>query len=147
MTLLVDNIIAKFPVKNIPAITGEPDYEAINNMVQTLYGNAASLARTLGGGRHGHIGIIMSPPSYATLTATPYISPNDPVALPIIPQASAAPAREQIRTLHQEERQIYTDNDITLFSYHLQTLLVVITNDRPSGLSTKPDLTVEQQTR
>jgi hypothetical protein len=49
MALTVDAIVAKFPVKSIPTITGEPNYNAINQMVQTLYSNAASLATTLGG--------------------------------------------------------------------------------------------------
>jgi len=110
MTLSVDEIVAKFPVKNIPNITGEPDYEAINHMVQTLYGNAASLTTTLGGGGHGHIGLIMSPPLYATLTATPYISPDDPGALPIIPPAATTPAREQIRIIHKEQRHIFDNH-------------------------------------
>jgi hypothetical protein len=70
MVLTVDAIVAKFPVKSIPTITGEPDYDAINQVVQTLYGNAASLATALGGGAHGHIGNIMTPPLYATLIAT-----------------------------------------------------------------------------
>jgi hypothetical protein len=72
MALTVDAIVAKFPIKSIPTITGEPDYDDINQMVPTLYGNAASLATTLGGGAHGHIVTIMTPPLYATLTATPY---------------------------------------------------------------------------
>jgi hypothetical protein len=81
MAPTVDAIVAKFPVKSIPTITGEPNYDAINQMVQTLYGNAASLATTLGGGAYGHIGNIMTPPLHATLTATPYELPMDPGAL------------------------------------------------------------------
>jgi hypothetical protein len=71
MSLSVDAIVAKFPVKNIPLINGEPDYEAINHLVQTLYSNAASLATTLGGGGHGHIGIIMTAPLYPSMV--PYL--------------------------------------------------------------------------
>ncbi len=85
MTLSVNDIVAKFPIKILPLIMGEPDYETINHMVQTLYGNAASLATTLGGGVHGHIGIIMGQALYATLMATPYIAPIDPGVLPNIP--------------------------------------------------------------
>jgi hypothetical protein len=34
MALTFDAIVAKFPVKITPTITGEPDYDAINQMVQ-----------------------------------------------------------------------------------------------------------------
>jgi hypothetical protein len=71
-------------------------------MVQTLYSNAASLTTTLGGGGHGHIGIIMTPPLYATLTANPYITTVDPGILLNIPAAATTPARELIHTQAKE---------------------------------------------
>jgi hypothetical protein len=67
----------------IPTITGEPDYDAMDQMVQTLYGNAALLTTTLWGGANGYIRNIMTPPLYATLTATPYEIPMDPSARPV----------------------------------------------------------------
>ena len=66
----------------MPKIDRETDYRNINTMVQLLYGNAASLPTTLGGGQHGHIGIVMTPQFYTTLANTPYESPNDPVITP-----------------------------------------------------------------
>jgi hypothetical protein len=110
MALTVDAIVAKFPVKTIPTITGEPDYDAINQMVQTLYGNAASLATTLGGGAHGHIGNIMTPPLYATLTETPYELPDDPGPLPVIPAGATKTVREQIRAEHNENRRVFDNH-------------------------------------
>jgi hypothetical protein len=68
-------------------------------MAQTLYGNAASLATMLGGGGHGHIGIIMRQPLYATLNVTtPYVAPVDRGVLPTILVAATSPTRERIRT-------------------------------------------------
>jgi hypothetical protein len=66
MGLFVDDILAKFPTKTIPTISGEPYYASISNMVQLMYGNAASLPTSLGGGQHSHIGLIMTPILYAT---------------------------------------------------------------------------------
>ena len=113
MALSADDIVAKFTVKTLPSIIGEPNYESINNMVQTLYGNAATLATTLGGGAHGHIGIIMTNALYATLTATPYTAPIDPGVLPIIPLNATIAVRENLRVEHKEERRIY-DNHINM---------------------------------
>jgi hypothetical protein len=48
MVLSIDDIVAKFPVKTLPAIIqGDPDYESINQMMQLLCGNAVSLPTTL----------------------------------------------------------------------------------------------------
>jgi hypothetical protein len=110
MALTVDAIVAKVPVRIIPTITGEPNNDSINQMVQTLYGNAALLATTLGGGAHGHIGNIITPTLYATLTATPYKIPMDPGALPIIPASVAKAVREQLRTEHHEERRVFNNH-------------------------------------
>ena len=44
----------------MPKIDREPDYNNINTMMQILYGNAASLPTTLGGGQHGNLGIMMT---------------------------------------------------------------------------------------
>jgi hypothetical protein len=110
MALTVDAIVAKFPIKSIPTITGEPDYDAINQMVQTLYGNASLLATTFGAGAYGHIGNIMTSPLYATLTATPYKLPIDPGPLPIIPTGATKTVREQICAEHQENRRVFDNH-------------------------------------
>jgi hypothetical protein len=52
MLLNIDDIIAKFPNKQLPIIDGEPDYTSINTMVQLIYSNAATLSTTQGGGQH-----------------------------------------------------------------------------------------------
>jgi hypothetical protein len=49
MGLSVADIVAKFPVKTLPIITGEPDYASIGQIIQIVYGNAAALPTTIGG--------------------------------------------------------------------------------------------------
>ena len=66
----------------MPKTDGEPKYSYIKTMMQVMYGNAASLLTTLGGGQHGHIAIIMTPQLYTTLANTPYDSPPDPGITP-----------------------------------------------------------------
>ncbi len=109
--LTVDAIVAKFPNKTLPKIKEEPNYENINESVQLLYANAATLATTLGGGAHGHIGIIMQQPLYATLTATPYIEPAEPTVLPVYPPNTTAATREIIRAKHKEEQRIFSNHN------------------------------------
>ena len=74
---------SKFTAKHLPKHDGEPMCEIINKLMQLLYANAATLPTTLGGGRHGHIGIIMQPTLYTTLSTVAYNTPTDPGPLPV----------------------------------------------------------------
>jgi hypothetical protein len=110
MRLSVADIVAKFPVKTLPIITGEPDYATIGQIIQTLYGNAASLPTTIGGGAHGHIGLVMTTVLYATLTPTAYTVPDDPGPV-ITHTANASQAiRERDTITYKEARRIYDNN-------------------------------------
>eukprot|EP00957_Ditylum_brightwellii_P187422 14273534-Ditylum_brightwellii.AAC.1 len=59
MTLLTDNVLAKFVYKMLPIIDGQPTYADINKMSKMLYANVAKVPTTLGGGNKGHIRLIM----------------------------------------------------------------------------------------
>ena len=102
MVLSVDDVVAKFPMKTMPKIDREPDYGNINTMMQLLYGNAASLPMTLGGGQHGHIGIIMTPQLYATLANTSYKSPTDPGITPTHATGASSAIRQTDFLEHKE---------------------------------------------
>ena len=80
----VDEILAKFLAKTLPSIQGEPTYESINDMMQSLYGNIATIKTPLGGGRHVHFGLILKEALYTTLSETPFIVPQDPGPLPVL---------------------------------------------------------------
>jgi len=74
--LSVEDIVSKFPIKALPPIDGEPTYSGTNEVMQKLHANAATVQTTLGGGRHGRIGMIMRPVLYATLTQVAYERPR-----------------------------------------------------------------------
>jgi hypothetical protein len=115
MAFSADDIVSKFPVKTLPTINREPDCDTISTMAQALCGNAASLSTPSGGGAHGHIRIIMTAASWATLaTATLHITPLDFGPLPIIPATvTTAAACEQVCIKHKEARRI-CDNHINM---------------------------------
>eukprot|EP00957_Ditylum_brightwellii_P052211 3959138-Ditylum_brightwellii.AAC.1 len=46
--------------------------------MQQLYENAATIPSSLGGGVHGHIGLVMEPTLYFSLSATAYNAPSAP---------------------------------------------------------------------
>ena len=110
MVLSVDDGVAKFPMKTMPKINGEPDYGNINTIMQLLYGNATSLLTTLGRGKYGHIGIIMTPQLYTTLENTPYKSPPDPGITPTHATGASVVIRQTDFLKHKEERIIYENH-------------------------------------
>ena len=75
--MLVKDIRVKFTIKTIPAIIGEPTYKAINEVQEALYANSAATPTTLGGGRNGHIGLIMDAVFYANTSITAYTRPTE----------------------------------------------------------------------
>ena len=102
MVHLVDDVVAKFPMKTMPKLDGEPNYGNINTMVQLLYEKAASLPTTLGGGQHGHIGIIMTTQLYNTLANTLYKNPPDTGITPTHAIGASAEIRQTNFLVHKE---------------------------------------------
>jgi hypothetical protein len=62
------------------AIQGQPTYADLNLLRTTLYKEAARVPSTLGGGTCGHLGLVMSPALYATISPVAWVTP----ALPIL---------------------------------------------------------------
>ena len=110
--LPVDDIIAKFRIKTLTKIEGEPTYESISKISHELYTNAATLSSPLGGGKHGHIGMVMKPALYATLSATPYVEPQEPSLTPVFDPTRiyTESQRQQIRDDHAIKVKTFTDH-------------------------------------
>ena len=64
---IINKVVAKFVIKAILTISGDPDYEYLNEMIQALYDNVAILPTTLAGGKHDQISLIMKDTLYTTL--------------------------------------------------------------------------------
>eukprot|EP00957_Ditylum_brightwellii_P156780 11932736-Ditylum_brightwellii.AAC.1 len=84
-----DKIKAKFPHPTLQRIEGEPDYAEINTLMQQLYKNAATIPSSLGGGAHGHIGLVMEPILYSSLSATACNAPSEPTRTTLPGNASS----------------------------------------------------------
>ena len=108
--LSVEDIVSKFPIKALPPINGEPTYSGINDMMQALYANAATMQTTLGGGRHGHIGMIMKPALYATLSQVAYEKPEDPGPLPVYGRTASDQVRQNVDNEFHENKRVYENH-------------------------------------
>ena len=68
-----------FAYPDLTRIIGEPTTASLITLQNEVKANAQAVHTTLGGGEHGHLGLVCSPKTYATLVPgnTPYIkSPN-----------------------------------------------------------------------
>ena len=98
-------------------------------MKHELYANAALIPSPLGGGQHGHIGLIMQAPLYQTISNTPFIIPSDPGILPVFsPNISYTAAhREAIIMEHKELRRIF--DTIINVDFAIKKLVIIAVQD------------------
>eukprot|EP00957_Ditylum_brightwellii_P014341 1079396-Ditylum_brightwellii.AAC.1 len=73
-----DKIKAKFPPPTLQQVEGEPDYTVIHEIMQQLHKNAATILSSIRGGAHGHIGLVIEPTLYSSLSVTAYNAPRAP---------------------------------------------------------------------
>ena len=107
-TITVDTVLSTFPYPTITPIHGVPTFETINNMVNDLKANAATIQTENGGGQLGFLGLMVSATVYATLSNQPFIVPANPGPTPIPPPGhpSAAQLTANIRQ-HTENLRLF----------------------------------------
>jgi hypothetical protein len=77
-----DELIAGFPHSSLPKVTVEPTFEDLKLFRWLLNTNAMSVSSYVGGGCHGHLGIIMTNEEYFAIAADVFPVPNNPGASP-----------------------------------------------------------------
>jgi hypothetical protein len=103
----VEEIINGFPNPILPKIDHEPTFEDIQVATPLLNADSISIPSMVGGGAHGHHGIIMTQVEYATISTSPWVEPYNPNGVPIIPPGTTAVDATQIARMHAECRRIY----------------------------------------
>ena len=96
-----------FQHKLLTKIHGKPTYPTLHKLHTELKANASSVPSTLGGGLHGHLGLILTPTAYATLQpTTPWVTPPNPG--PFVPPAAGTAAQlDAARTVWVESHQCF----------------------------------------
>jgi hypothetical protein len=77
-----DELIAGFPHSSLPEVTGEPTFEDLKVIRRLLNTNAMSVSSYIGGGCHGHLGVIMTNEEYFAIAADVLPLPDNPGASP-----------------------------------------------------------------
>ena len=74
----IEYVDTYFELRTLTRIHGEPDYEALKTLKNELKSNATQVTTDLGGGEHGHLGLVLTPAKYAAVSAIPYNRPVHP---------------------------------------------------------------------
>jgi hypothetical protein len=102
-----DELIAGFPHSSLPKVTGEPTFEDLKVIRRLLNTNAMSVSSYVGGGRHGHLGIIMTNEEYFAIAADVFPVNKNPGASAEVVVGMTAAVIAELTRLHREATQVY----------------------------------------
>jgi hypothetical protein len=102
-----DELIAGFPYSSLLKVTGDPIFKDLKVIWRLLNTNAMSVAPYEGGGRHGHIGIIMTNKEYFAVAVDVFPVPNNPGPSAAVVTGMPAAIIAETTRLYKEETQVY----------------------------------------
>jgi hypothetical protein len=108
----VEDVMESFPHPVLPTVQGEPDYQTIHATRKFLQANSQAIDTHLGGGTLGHLGLIISDASYATIAPatdagpTLWTTPQAPGRAPANTDGTAAQI-SAARHIWEEDVQTY----------------------------------------
>ena len=98
----IDYANTYFEFPELTKIHGAPNYPTLRIIHDEMKANAHSVECNLGGGAHGHYGLVVTPAEYAMVPATiPYIRPVHPCPL-IIPLGATQILATGLRADHKQ---------------------------------------------
>jgi hypothetical protein len=100
-------LIAGFPHSSLPNITGEPTFEDLKVIRRLLNTNAMSVASYEGGGRHGHLDIIMTSKEYLAIAVDVFPLPNNPGPSAVVVVGMTESVIAETTQLHREATQVH----------------------------------------
>jgi hypothetical protein len=97
-----EELIAGFPHSSLPKVTGEPTFGNLKVIRRLLNTNAMSVSSYLGGGRHGHLRIIMTKEEYFAIAADVFPVPKNPGASAEVVVGMTAAVITEMTRLHRD---------------------------------------------
>eukprot|EP00957_Ditylum_brightwellii_P044325 3362913-Ditylum_brightwellii.AAC.1 len=89
----------------------KPTYKTISKLKEKIYANVAAVPTTLGGGQHGHIGVVAPPTVYSTLSSKKYTALKEPMQ-PTFTVLTQDAMKVKNLMEYKEEPQIYNNHNI-----------------------------------
>ena len=95
-----------FEIANLTRIHGEPNFESIRTLQREVIINAQCVHSDLGGGAHGHLGLVLSPEEYALHSDAAYRRPTHPGII-VIPPGTTNHLTNIYREQHRERLRVF----------------------------------------
>ena len=76
--ITVEGVLTDFSKPILTNIDGEPTREGLVDLHQFISGNTAPMASNLGGGRHGHLLLMMTAEEYREQIGFAFLPPHNP---------------------------------------------------------------------
>ena len=108
-TANIDYINSVFEFPTLTKIIGKPTYESLTTIKNQLKANAGKVQCELGGGAHGHLGLILSDAEYALVSPTPYIRPIHPG--PNVPVGVTQVENTNLRAQYNESLRLFRETN------------------------------------
>ena len=102
----VNYAVSCFKYKSPTPIIRAPTNKTLKRLKQELWANASSVESDLGGRDHGHLGLVLNNPEYASVSAILFVSPEYPATLTTLNTATQVKALN-LREDHKESKQSY----------------------------------------
>jgi hypothetical protein len=102
-----DKLIAGFPHSSLPKVTGDPTFEDLKVIRRLLNTNDMSVASYEGGGRHGHLCIIMTNEEYFAVAVDVFPVPSNPGPSAAVVAGTKAEVIAETTQLPKEATHVY----------------------------------------
>jgi hypothetical protein len=102
-----DELIAVFLHSSLPKVTEEPTFEDLKFIRRLLNNDAMSVASYEGGGRHGHLGRIITNEEHFAIAVDVFPVPNNPGPSAAVVAGMTAAVIAETTRIHREATQVY----------------------------------------
>ena len=104
----VDYAKTFFIHQTLTKIQGEPDYATLKILKKELKANASRVTSDLGGGGHGHLGLVLTAHEYAMISAVIYARPVHPGPV-VIPPGTTNHEATRLTQINTEAIRVYRE--------------------------------------
>ena len=84
---------------NFTPIHGEPTFKTLHKLWKNIKANFKSVISNLGGGAHGHLGLVLTDAQYTLISPTPFVYPTHPGPISV-PYGTTAHANSNMWIAH-----------------------------------------------
>ena len=102
MTININYKDTLFEWSNLTPICGKPTVEMLHKLWNEIKANTKYVYSNLGGGAHGHLGLVLTEAQYTLISSTNFFYPTHLGPL-IIPDGATAHVNSKMRIVHTEE--------------------------------------------